>query len=200
MPLGRYTVMDDDGRPVGTEEFRCAAGPAGWRYVSSIRTTDPEPHGEIVDFVVDAAWRPVRLRIDTESHHLILAAQPGRLAGTRDGEPVEEPFGAEVEIDYLSPCFNAVTARRLGRTAEFDVLYLEPVTCRPVRRRQRYELLGQERAETPVGAFDAIAWRYGELDTGLLKRFWAAGEIVVAYEGLFELAEYDPGPRGPFPR
>lgn len=199
MPVGRYTVMEGSGRPVGTEEFRCAPGPAGWRYVSSIRTNDPEPHSEIVDFVVDGAWRPVRLRIDTESHQLLFAAQSERLAGTRDGEPVDEPFGSDVEIDYLSPCFNAVTARRLGRTAEFEVLYLEPVTCEPVRMRQRYELLGKERIDTPVGAFDATAWRYAELGSGTSKRFWAAGEIVLAYEGLFELAEYDPGPRGPFP-
>ncbi|HEV3475000.1 MAG TPA: putative glycolipid-binding domain-containing protein [Actinomycetota bacterium] len=199
MPVGRYTVMDGDGRPVGTEEFRCAPGPAGWRYASSIRTTDPEPHGELVDFVVDASWRPVRLRIDTESHQLQLAPRSDRLVGVRDGQPVDEPFGPEVEIDYLSPCFNAVTARRLGRTAEIDVVYLEPVTCVPVRRRQRYELLGEDRVQTPVGAFDAVAWRYSELDSDVSNTFWAAGEIVVAYEGLFELAEYDPGPRGPFP-
>jgi hypothetical protein len=199
MPVGRYTVMDGNGRPVGAEEFRCAPGPAGWRYASSIRTTEPEPHGEIVDLVVDAGWRPVRVRIDTESHQLQLAFDADRMVGVRDGEPVDEPFGPDVEVDYLSPCFNAVTARRLGRTADIEVVYLEPVTCRPVRRRQRYELLGQERMQTPVGAFDATAWRYVELDSGITKRFWAAGEIVVAYEGLFELAEYDPGPRGPFP-
>jgi hypothetical protein len=60
-------------------------------------------------------------------------------------------------------------------------------------------LLGGQRVETPVGTFDATAWRYTALDSGFTRPFWAAGEIVVAYEDLFELAEYDPGPRGPFP-
>jgi hypothetical protein len=199
MPVGRYTVMDGNGRPVGTEEFRCAPGPAGWRYAANIRTAVPDLHGEIVDFVVDSSLRPVRLRIDTESHQLSLSVRGDRLVGARDGEPLDEPFGPETELDYLSPCFNAVTARRLGRTAEIDVIYLEPVTCQPVRMRQRYELLGDQRLETPVGAFDATAWRYSALDSGFTRPFWTAGEIVVAYEGVFELAEYDPGPRGPFP-
>ena len=199
MPVGRYTVMDGSGRPVGTEDFRCAPGPAGWRYAASIVTTEPEPHREIVDFVVDSSWRPVRLRIDTESHQLSLALQGDRLVGTRDGRQVDEPFGPETEIDYLSPCFNAVTANRLSGSAEIDVVFLKPVTCEPVRMRQRYERLGEERVSTPVGTFAAIAWQYTALDSGFNRRLWVAGDVVVAYEDVFELAEYDPGPRGPFP-
>jgi hypothetical protein len=34
MPFGRYTVFGDSGEPVGTEEFRTAHGPMGWRYFS----------------------------------------------------------------------------------------------------------------------------------------------------------------------
>jgi hypothetical protein len=198
MPIGRYTVMDGRGRSVGTEEFRCAPGPAGWRYVSRIETSIPEPHAEVVDLVVDRSWRPVRLRIETGSHALHLTAVEGALAGTRDGEPLELPFGPEVELDYLSPCFNAVTAARLGRTAEFDVIYLEPVACEPVPERQRYEHEGEELVDTPVGRFATTRWRYTSLRTGWSARFWTAGDVVVAYEGLFEFADYDPG-GGPAP-
>ena len=199
MPAGRYTVLDGSGRPVGTEAFRCAPGPAGWRYFAEIETSVPESHREVVDLVVDAAWRPVRLRIETGSHSLEVLAGGDRLAGTLDGEPVGVPFGPDVELDYLSPCFNAVTAIRLGRTSEIDVVYLRPVTCEPVMVRQRYERHGEEEVDTPVGRFRGTRWRYTALLTGWSRPLWVAGDVVVAYEDLFELAEYDPGRAGPFP-
>lgn len=200
MPTGRYTVMDGPGTAVGTEEFRCAPGPAGWRYFSTIETSVPEPHRETVDFVVDSGWRPVRLRIDTTGHDIELTATADRLVGARDGEPLEIAWSERTEIDYLSPCFNAVTANRLRSTSEIDVVYLDPVTCEPGRVRQRYERLGEETVETPIGRFDATRWQYTSLDTGWSAPLWVAGDVVVAFEGLFELAEYEPGQRGPIPR
>jgi hypothetical protein len=199
VPAGRYVVMDGRGTPVGTEEFRCAPGPAGWRYASTISTSVPEPHGELVDLVVDSDWRPVRVRIDTGAHQLVASPEGDRLIGIRDGNPLDVPFGPEVEIDYLSPCFNAVTAIRLGRTAEIDVVYLEPVTCEPVRVRQRYERGPEETVDTPVGGFRAIRWQYTALDSGWSRPFWLAGDVVVAYQDLFALDEYDPGPAGSRP-
>jgi hypothetical protein len=199
MPIGRYTVMDGDGSAVGSEAFRCAPGPAGWRYVGSISTSEPDPHTETVDLVVDASWRPVRLRIETGTHALVAAVDGDRLIGTRDGEPLDLPFGPEIELDYLSPCFNAVTATRLGRTAEIDVVYLEPVTCEPMTMRQRYELQGQEEVHTPVGRFLASRWRYTSLSSGWSRPLWVAGDVVVAFDDLFELAEYEAGSAGPFP-
>lgn len=199
MPAGRYTVLDGSGRHVGTESFRCAPGPAGWRYFAEIETSVPEPHREVVDFVVDSSWRPVRLRIETGSHDLALIVEDDRAAAVRDGAPVEVAFGPEVELDYLSPCFNAVTANRLGRSAEIEVLYLRPVTCEPVEMRQRYELKGEEEVATPAGRFRAARWTYTSLDSGWSRPLWVAGDVVVAFEDLFELAEYDPGRSGPFP-
>jgi hypothetical protein len=198
MPVGRYVVMDD-GRPVGTEEFRCAPGPAGWRYFSRIETIVPEPHHEVVDLVVDGSWRPVRLRIDAERHRLDLVADGDRLTGRRDDHPIDVAFGPAMELDYLSPCFNVVTATRLGRAAEIEVLYLEPFTCEPVQERQRYEPEEEGEVDTPVGRFAARRWRYTSLRSGWSAPFWLAGDVVVAYEGLFALEEYEPGPRGPFP-
>lgn len=200
MPLGRYRVMDGRGRPVGVEEFRCAPGPAGWRYFSDIETSDPEPHRERVDFVVDGGWRPVRLVVDTGTHHLAVEARGDLLVGMRDGQPIEIPFGSEVEIDYLSPAFNAVTANRLSDTTEIQVVYLMPVTCEPVDQRQLYELVDPEdRVRTPVGTFTAARWTYTALGSGWSRPLWVAGEVVVAYEDLFELEALDPGSRGPFP-
>ena len=199
MPAGRYTVLDGSGRHVGTESFRCAPGPAGWRYFAEIETSVPEPHREVVDFVVDSSWRPVRLRIETGSHDLALIVEDDRATAVRDGAPVEVAFGPEVELDYLSPCFNVVTATRVGRAAEIEVLYLEPFTCEPVQERQRYEPDEEGEVDTPVGRFAARRWRYTSLPSGWSASFWLAGDVVVAYEGLFTLEEYEPGPRGPFP-
>jgi hypothetical protein len=191
--------MDGKGNPVGAEEFRCAPGPAGWRYFASIETSVPEPHRETVDFVVDDRWLPVRLRIDTGSHDVDLTAEEPRLIGTRDGEPLEIAWEGRLDLDYLSPSFNAVTANRLGRTEEIRVVYLDPVTCEPHVVPQRYELGDEEEVNTPVGRFRAARWRYTGLSTGWTGPLWVAGDIVVAFENVFELAAYEPGPRGPFP-
>ena len=68
MPAGPLRRLGEEGEPVGTEDFRCAPGPMGWRYFSEIETTEPAPHHETIDIAVDAAWRPVRVRIDTGAH------------------------------------------------------------------------------------------------------------------------------------
>lgn len=199
MPAGRYTVMDGDGRPVGTEDFRCAPGPAGWRYFAEIQTSVPEPHHEIVDLVVDEAWRPIRTRLDTGSHELLLQAEGDRLVGYRDGEGIETPWGPDHHLDYLSPAYNAVTAMRLDASAEIEVVYLLPVTCEPTVVRQRYDLLGEEEVETPVGRFAARRWRYTALSSGFTRELWTAEDVLVAYEGVFRLDDYEPGVSGPRP-
>ena len=191
--------MDGEGHPVGTEEFRCAPGPAGWRYVAQITTAEPEPHDEVVDLVADAGWRPIRSRIETSSHRLLLEAEPERLRGDLDGAPLSLAWGPERHLDYLSPAYNAVTARRLDGTTEIDVVFLEPVTCVPRDERQLYELRGGEEVATPVGRFSATRWRYTALSTGWSRDLWVAGDVVVRYEGLFELDAYEAGASGPRP-
>ena len=204
MPFGRYTVLDD-GEPVGTEEFRSAPGPMGWRSFSQVQTSDPSPHAETLDFAVDAAWRLARVRIDTGEHDLLLEPAQGGdvLQGFRDRRPIEIGFGPDVHLDYFTPTTNAITTHRLAGTAEIDVVYLEPVTLEPSRVRQRYELVGDERVGTPVGAFDATRWRFTALDSGQgsdwTSELWVAGDIVVRYERLFELEWLDPGASGPRP-
>jgi hypothetical protein len=92
-----------------------------------------------------------------------------------------------------------VTANRLGRTEEIRVVYLDPVTCEPHVVSQRYERQREDEVATPVGRFRATRWQYTGLDTGWTGPLWVAGEIVVAFQDVFELASYEPGPRGPFP-
>jgi hypothetical protein len=197
MAAGRYRVMDGDGTTVGTEEFRCAPGPMGWRYFSDIETSEHGQHHEVVDLTVDAAWRPVRTRINTGAHEITLFASEDRLAGYLDGSPVEIAWGSQTHLDYASPAYNAATANRLAETTEIDVVFLEAFTCEPVAQRQRYELIADETLATPVGSFAARRWRYTALGTGWSRDLWVAGDVVVRYDGLFELEWYEPGASGP---
>jgi Protein of unknown function (DUF1089). len=199
MPSGHYVVLGENGEPVGSEDFRCAPGPIGWRYFSDIKTIEPMPHDEIVDIAVDAAWRPVRLRIETGAHRLLLQADGTRLSGYRDGAAIETAWSEEMHLDYFSPSFNAITCRRLSETTEIEVVFIQPFTLEPVMQRQRYELLGNEEVETKVGRFAAKKWRYTSLRDGWTALLWSAADIVVRYESLFELTDYEPGASGVSP-
>jgi hypothetical protein len=191
--------MDGAGNAVGTEEFRAAAGPAGWRYFSNLDTRQTEPHREVIDLVIDGVFRPfVYVSIPARLRSCCrLGRKP---SGTLDGDPVKIEWGPDLYLDYLSPAFSAATVNRLGGIVDIEVVYLEPVTCLPRRDRQRYELLGEEEIATPVGRFSARRWHYTALRTGWTRSLWVAGDLVVLYEGLFELAAYEPGQSGPFPR
>lgn len=199
MPQGRYTVFDGEGATVGTESFRCAAGPMGWRYFSEIDSISPAPHRAIVDVAVDERWRVARVRIDTGQHHVMLEPRGEALAGFRDGAEVELPYGHDEHLDVFTPATNLISTRRLGNSAEIDVLFLEPLTLEATRVRQRYELRGADHVETPSGAFDAVRWTFTALDSGWTADLWVAGDTVVAYDTLFELTSYDAGASGARP-
>ena len=197
MPEGRYAVSDGEGSVVGSEGFRCAPGPMGWRYFSEVDIADPAPHHETIDIAVDATWRIARLRIDTGSHDILLEPQGDALTGYRDREPIEIPYGPDLHLDYFTPATNAITCRRLDATTESDVVVLAPVTLEPERVRQRYVRHGEEVVETPVGRFGATRWTFVALESGWTADLWVAGDTVVRYETLFELERYEPGASGP---
>jgi hypothetical protein len=197
VPSGRYEVRGRAGDVVGTEDWRCAPGPMGWRYVSEIEREEPSMHRETVDVTVDGSWDIVRTRIETGSHAILLEPRDEVLAGIRDGEHLEVPWGPDMHLDYLSPAFNVVTAQRLDDTVEIDVVYLEPVTLIPTITRQRYELIGRENVETPAGRFLAVRWEYTALETGWTSELWVAEDVVVRYDRAFELIAYERGATGP---
>ena len=199
MPAGRYVILGDDGEPVGSEEFRCAPGPAGWRYFSDVKTVDPAPHDEVVDIAVDAGWRPVRFRVETGAHRLLLEPQGTHLSGVRDERPIEIPWGPQIHLDYFTPATNLVTTKRLAGTTEIEVVFVSPFTLEPVVQRQRYELLGDEPVDTSVGRFAAARWRFTSIPDDWTSDLWVAGDIVVRYDHLFELERYEPGATGPVP-
>jgi hypothetical protein len=199
VPSGRYAVRGRRGDVVGTEDFRCAPGPAGWRYFSEIQRNEPMPHREIVDVVVDAAWRIVRARIETGEHRILLEPGNGSLIGRLDDGEIQIGWSPDMHLDYLTPAMNAITGKRLDTSAEIDVVYLEPVTLEPTLVRQRYELLGPDLVATPVGRFESRRWRYTAISSGWTSELWVADDVVVRYDRAFELISYEPGATGPVP-
>jgi hypothetical protein len=194
MPSGLYRLFDDSGAPLGTEQFRCAPGPMGWRYFSTVQDARGVTN---VDLSVDASWRPVRVRIQTPEHHLLVSARTGQLVGILDDEHLELPFDqAAMTADYPSPCFPLVTALRLGSTAEIDAVAFDPETLRAKVEHHRLEAGDSEEVGTPVGRFNARPWRHIAPRPRFSRALWIAGDVVVAGDGL-ELVAYDPGGRGP---
>jgi hypothetical protein len=176
----------------GTEQFRCAPGPMGWRYFSTVQDTRGTTN---VDLSVDASWRPVRVRIQTPEHHLLLSAR-GSILDDEQPDVTFEP-GSQT-VDFPSPCFPLATARRLGGSGEIDVVSLDPGTLQPSTERHRFDAGADEEIATPIGRFVARAYRHIAPRAHSSRALWIAGDVVVAGGGL-ELAAYDPGGRGPRP-
>lgn len=113
MPSGSYRLA---GGVV--ESFRCAAGPAGWRYVAT--RTD----GLALDLAVDAAWRPVRLVASGSAELRGGAVGPDLLWRRGDDEHAATAAGFTGD----SPAFAVVTARMLaldvGATARVRLVRL----------------------------------------------------------------------------
>ena len=193
MPTGRYTVLGDDGAPSGTEDFRCAPGPMGWRYFSDIRTD----HHEIVDIAVDRDWRIARLRIDTGEHDILLEPRGDTLTGYRDRREIEIPYGPQMHLDYFTPGHerdHLPPPHRDHRDrgglprARHPRADGGPPTLRAPRPRAA--------STTPVGTFEATRWTFTSLDSGWTADLWIAGDTVVRYDRLFTLEEYEPGASG----
>ena len=187
MPSGLYRYPD--GR---IEQFRAAPGPMGWRYFSTVQSSSGITR---VDLSVDAGWRPVRVRIETPAHHLLLSARGSIL----DDEPLDVSFDPQRQaVDFPSPCFPLATARRLGKTAEIATLAIDPGSLSLSNETHRFEAGDDEDVETPVGRFVARAYGHVAPRPHFSRALWIAGDVVVAADGL-ELAVYDPGGQGPRP-
>ena len=190
MPSGLYRLFDDGGTLIGTEQFRAAPGPMGWRYFSTVQRDIGTTN---VDLSVDSLWRPVRVRIQTPSHHLLMSARGPSIL---DDEQLDLPFDLETTTaDYPSPCFPLATARRLADSGEIDVVVIDAETLLVSKESHRYEMGDEEEITTPVGRFIARAWRHVAPRRHFSRALWIAGDVVVAGDRL-ELSAYDPGGQG----
>jgi hypothetical protein len=187
MPSGLYRRSDERG-DVASEQFRCAPGPMGWRYFSTVQDDRGTTN---VDLSVDSQWRPVRIRIQTPTHHLLLSARGSML----DDAQIDVLLDG-VAVDFPSPCFPLTTARRLSGSGETEVLAIDGETLQVSRQTHRYEAGDEEDVSTPVGRFRARAWRHVAPRPHFSRGLWIAGDVVVSGDGI-ELSAYDPGGHGP---
>ncbi len=165
MPAGSYRL----GSGV-VEEFRCAAGPAGWRYVAT--RTD----GLALDLAVDAAWRPVRLLLTGPAGELRGGAVGPELLWRR-GEDEHRADAAGFTGD--SPVFALVTARMLGLavggTARVRLVALSPA-------------LGALTVEQGWGRTPDVEgvqrWEAADLATGERRVVHLADDVVVDADGV----------------
>ena len=203
MPAGTYALFDEQHHSFATEEFRTAPGINGSRYFATVRRDDPDAADELVDLSVDADWLPRRLRIGNGTHHLILQHAGREFVGAHDDEPITLPSDDLTDVAFPSPGFAATTANRLLHedmtTANLTVTSIDPETLALGIKRHRYEHLGEEEIGTMVGRFEAIRWRFTDLDTEVSSDLWTGGAVVLSWPGVAELTFYDPVGAGPFP-
>jgi len=207
MPTLTYRLFGPGGATLGTETLRGAPGMAGRRWFSTTQL-EGVPGEQIADLSVDDEWRPMRVRIATTHHHLILQRAANGFAGARDQDELET--GPTPAFVYPAPMFAGVMTNRLladhvlaadgsGGEVEVEAAAIDPDTLLLRRALYRFACLGGAEATTPRGIFDALHWQVTDVASGISTELWVAEDVVVAQPGTLELIEYDPGV-GPVPR
>lgn len=164
MPSGSYRLAD------GTvEEFRCAAGPAGWRYVGT------RSDGLSLDLAVDAAWRPVRLVVSGPVELRGGAAGP-ELLWRRDDV---EHRAAAAAFTGDSPAFAVTTARMLGLAVGATV------RVRLVRLSAALGALTVDEGWGRTADVEEVQrYEAADLATGERREVHLAGDVVVDATGV----------------
>lgn len=197
MPTGRYSFHDPhDGAPLGGERFRCAPGPAGWRYTAS----GEDGRGGI-DLTLDARGRPVRLDVSAGGWRVrggatVVDGAAGVAWIRVPADPAQAaaaPVPAEAEARAVaftgrSPAFLVATARLLGLTVGDSVRVrlidlTEPsLAAHPCD--QAWALTGIEEHPTPTGPLPVARYEVADLATGTRGVVHLAGDVVLAAPGV----------------
>ncbi|GAB2848681.1 hypothetical protein GCM10022221_55060 [Actinocorallia aurea] len=173
MPRGVYLHTATGAR----EEFQCAPGPAGWRYVSSGATR--------VDLTVDSRWRPARLDLASGASVLRGGCAGREVIWVRDGrEHAAEAHGFLGE----SPGFLVAVARSLrlaeGGRADVPLVAVHGPALAARRTVRRFDLRSVDAHETDLGPLPVEYWTSVDLDTAEETEFHLAGDVVLAAEGI----------------
>jgi len=180
MPRGVYVIATTDGLGV-REEFSCAPGPSGWRYVSS------RSDGVGIDLTLQADGRPYRLEIRCGPETLRGGVAGPTLMWSTALGAYETSAAAFVAP---SPAFLVATARLLngGRAMAGPLtLTLAEVTLPSLAVltvRQRWYPAGHEEHATDLGPLRVQAWHVDDPDTGARRTVHLAGDVVVAADDV----------------
>ena len=192
MPSGTYRIDTGDGRRQ-LERFRCAPGPAGWRYAA---TRQDEADGRVlgrIDLTVDARGGTVRLEVQGGGWQLRGGTVGGQTLwrrGDREYEQSAEGFTG------LSPAYLVATARRLGpalaggepsRPVRLVEVCEEALATRLVRHLWSW-CGAQDAGGVPVATYEVT-----DLDTGVRQAVLLAGDVVVSAAGI-TVSELDGAP------
>ncbi|MFT2019928.1 hypothetical protein ACMA1D_29440 [Streptomyces sp. 796.1] len=200
MPRGRYALHDPhDHTPLGVEQFHCAPGHAGWRYVSQLSSPSGNRTGS-VDLTIDALGRPLRLELQTTDWRVRGAALDGVTWVRTDasGEHATEGNVAAHTFTGMSPAFLVAAARllRLAPGAEPTRLRLVALTAPVLAPRtldQSWALLKSEAHATDSGPLTVETYQVSDADTGEVQTVHLAGDVVLAAPGI-ELEDLDTPP------
>ncbi len=184
MPEGAYRY--DDGT---IEDFQCAPGPAGWRYVG--RTSGATPGGR-VDVAVDSRWRQVRLEIHgggwllrggvTGPKTLWVRGAAGDLAGA------QEHTAAAAGFTGSSPGLLVAIARSLALTVGVAArVRLVAVTAPVLATRlveQEWTLHEVSEHETETAPLAVERYSVADLATGVTEVLYLSGDVALSGPGV----------------
>jgi hypothetical protein len=219
VPSGSYLHLDPmDGSPVAQEEFSCAAGPAGWRYVAAIREPAGRETGRI-DLTLNGGGRQVRLVLVAGGWELrggvagretlwirgpVHPARPS--AGPRSAAATEDPGTADADVGERSepaagftgrsPAFLIAAVRLLrlsaGARARLRLVEVtEPVLGTRVAE-QGWTLGAITAYPTETGSLSLARYQLTDLGSGESREVHLAGDVVVAAAGLELTALHSP--------
>ncbi|RMI30235.1 hypothetical protein [Streptomyces triticirhizae] len=205
MPQGRYSISDpEDGTPLGEERFRCAPGPAGWRYTGELTAPDGAPRLD-TDLTLDALGRQLRVELRAGGWQLRGGALDGLTWVRMDaaGTTADEGNARAAAFSGPSPGFLVAVARllRLGRDPEAErpgsarvrLVTVTPPALATRTRDESWTHLGSETHPTDSGPLIVDAYEVADLETGERHTVHLAGDVVLAAPGV-ELEELDSPP------
>lgn len=203
MPRGRYVLYDPhDHTPLGEEQFHCAPGHAGWRYVSHTTSPTGERTGS-VDLTIDELGRPLRLELQTTDWRVRGAALDGVTWVRTDasGAYATEGNAAAHAFTGTSPAFLIATARLLRLVPDAPptrlrlVAFTAPVLA-PRTLDESWALHKSEAHSTDNGPLIVDTYQVSAVDTGEQQSVHIAGDVVLSAPGI-ELEDLD-SPPSPF--
>jgi len=181
MPAGSYLHAGGE-----TEEFHCAAGPSGWRYVGTLSD------GGRIDLTVDSRWHQIRVELSL-GEWLLRGGVSGaetvwlRAAAGDLSEAVEHTARA-AGFAGRSPGPLVATARSLrlgvGEARRVRLVAVTEPVLATVLVDQEWTLLSTQQHDTDGGPLPVQHYRIADLATGTTESLHLAGDVALSGPGV----------------